>query len=117
MDNIHQLNLLPAQSSINLIASYSTEFECDNFNYHQLLEKMQVTILGNSFMKNIDNANWMNHRGGDYLNNPKLFSNAPLTYLCAFLSEIFKQSDIRHIEKNICPNILKAALIRLNEFK
>lgn len=117
MGNLHQLDILPEQSTINLIASYSAEFDSDSFNYHQLIEKVNSTILGNDFMTQEDNADWMNHEGYDYIRNPKLFSNAPLTYLCAFLSESFKHSDIQDIERKISPTTLQAILKRLNDFK
>jgi hypothetical protein len=117
MSNLHQLNILPEQRTINLIASYSNDFERDNFDYHQLLEKLHSTMSRSHFMDQQDNAAWMNHRGNDYLANPKLFAHAPLTYLCAFLSEIFKNNQLDDIERNIEPNIFEAILKRLNDFK
>lgn len=117
MSNIHQLNTLPEQTTINLIASYSNDFEHKNFDYHQLLEKLHSTILRSHFMDQQDNAAWMNHRGHDYLANPKLFAHAPLTYLCAFLSEIFRHNKLSEIEKNIEANTFRAVLKRLNDFK
>ena len=117
MGNLHQLDILPEQSTINLLASYSLEFECESFNYRQLLEKLNTTILRNNFMDQEDNAAWMNHEGNDYLRNPKLFANAPLTYLCAFLSESFKHPELHDIERKISPTTLKALLKRLNDFR
>lgn len=117
MSNLHQLDILPEQSTINLIASYSVEFEHDGFNYHQLLEKLDLAISCNHFMDKEDNAVWMNYEGNDYLSNPKLFAHAPLTYLCAFLSETFKQSEVNEIETKISPSTLQALLTRLNDFK
>ncbi len=117
MSNIHQLNNLPKQTTINLIASYQGDFEHDNFSYHQLLEKLQNTIICHHVMDQEDNAAWMNHSGNDYLANPKLFANAPLTYLCAFLSEVFKRNKLSQIEKKISPSVFEAILKRLDEFK
>lgn len=117
MSNVHHLDILPAQNTINLIASYSQDFDKEGFNYQQLLNKMHATIVHNQFMEKHDNANWMTRQGNDYINNPTLFSNAPLTYICAFLSEIFKRIKITDIERRISPNIFKAALIRLSYFK
>lgn len=117
MSNIHQLNSLPKQTTINLIASYQGDFKHDNFSYHQLLEKLQQTIMRNQFMNQEDNAAWMNHRGSDYLANPKLFAHAPLTYLCVFLSETFKHNQLSQIEKKISPAVFEAILKRLNDFK
>lgn len=117
MSNIHQLDILPEKHTINLIASYGEEFEQDTFNYDQLLLKLQGAISHTRFMYKEDNSVWMKNSGCDYLSNPKLFANAPLTYLCAFLGEIFKQLQLQEIAKKIPPNILKAALKRLQEFK
>jgi len=117
MDNIHQLNTLPEQKTINLIASYSNDFERENFDYHQLLEKLNNAILLSHFMEQQDNSAWMSHRGNDYLANPKLFAHAPLTYLCAFLSEIFRHNKLNEIERNIEANTFKTVLKRLNDFK
>lgn len=117
MSNIHQLEILPEKHAINLIASYSQEFEQDSFNYHQLLIKLHNAITHTEFMHSEDNSFWMRHRGCDYLSNPKLFKNAPLTYLCAFLAELFKQLQLQEIARKIPPNILQAALNRLHDFK
>ena len=117
MSNLHQLDIIPEKSTINLMATYTADFEDDSFNYHQLLRKLKNTMLICHFMDKEDNAAWMRHQGYDYLSNPKLFSHAPLTYLCAFLSEIFKQLNITDIMKKIPPNTFKAALKRLSEFK
>lgn len=117
MTNIHHLDTLPSQNTINLIASYSQEFDNKRFNYQQLLTKIHATIVCNHFMEQQDNARWMIHQGNDYINNPMLFRNAPLTYICAFLSELFKRGKVKDIEKKISPNIIKAALKRLTDFK
>jgi len=117
MSNIHQLDNLPKQTTINLIASYRSDFGHKDFSYHQLLEKLQHIIIRHHFMDKEDNAAWMNHRGNDYLSNPKLFAHAPLTYLCAFLSETFKHNHLKQIEKKISPNVFEAILKRLNDFK
>ncbi|TEW53885.1 hypothetical protein E2R68_10360 [Psychromonas sp. RZ22] len=117
MSNLYDLDILPPQNTINLIASYSKYFERESFNYPLLLEKLNATMLSSHFMEKQDNAAWMNHQGSDYIGNPKLFAHAPLTYLCAFLSEVFKQRQVKDIEKRIPPKIFRAALKRLNEFK
>ncbi|WP_417697398.1 hypothetical protein [Psychromonas sp.] len=117
MSNIHQLNNLPKQATINLIASYKGDFENGCFDYCQLLEKLQDVILRGHFMDQEDNAAWMMHRGHDYLSNPKLFAHAPLTYLCAFLSETFKKNSLNEIERSIPSAVFSAILTRLNDFK
>lgn len=117
MSNIHELNSLPKQATIHLITAFGAEFEHKDCNYHQLLTKLQKTILTGQFMDQEDNAAWMNHSGIDYLANPKLFAHAPLTYLCAFLSETFKNKTLKQIESNISPNVFKAIIKRLSEFE
>jgi len=117
MNDIHQLNSLPEKTTLDLLTSYGIAFEDKNCDYHQLLKKLQSTIMKGQFMDQQDNAAWMNHRGNDYLANPKLFSHAPLTYLCAFLSELFKKNSVKQIEKNVSPEVFKAVLKRLENFK
>lgn len=116
MTQIHSLKFLPEQSLINSIASYSDEFMAKDFNYFNVVEKLKATILNNNFMTEQDNWNWAKTRGSDYFHNPKLFALAPLTYVCAFLSEVFKNFDVEQIN-TLCPaNVLQQALLRLKSF-
>lgn len=117
MADIHALHSLPSQAAINSIAIYRFEFDRNPFNYTLLLKKLQKTFTELNFMNTQDNAIWMRERGGDYLSNPKLFCQAPLTYLCAFLGEIFKQYDLPELQEKLTPRILKSALTRLAEFR
>lgn len=117
MSDIHQLTSLPKKPVIDLIQSYGTAFDREQYDYHQLLSKLQTTLIKNKFMDGQDNAAWMNHRGHDYLANPTLFEHAPLTYICAFLSEIFKHNSLKKIEQDIPPNVFRAILKRLAQFE
>ncbi|MEH6451718.1 MAG: hypothetical protein V7782_01640 [Psychromonas sp.] len=117
MSNIHSINGLPSQSAIDLIASYRAEFEKTTYDYALLLSKLKQDILKLEFMCQQDNQIWMMRRGRDYLDNPKLFNHAPLTYICVFLGEIFKEEDLNELEEKLTPEILENALIRLYEFK
>ena len=117
MSDVHQLNDLPSQSAIDLIANYRTEFDNPIFDYPLLLSKLKLDISKLEFMVQQDNKVWMTRRGNDYLENPKLFDHAPLTYLCAFLGEVFKEEDLNELQQKISPEILENALTRLYEFK
>lgn len=117
MSDIHALNILPSQAAIDSIATYRLEFDKDPFNYTQLLRRLKKTFYELNFMYKYDNANWMREKGRDYLNNPKLFSHAPLTYLCIFLGEMFKTYDLQELQETMNPYILECALIRLQEFR
>ena len=117
MCDIHALNILPSQTAIDSIATYRSEFDKDSFDYTQLLNKLKKAFYELNFMCKHDNADWMRERGHDYLSNPKLFGHAPLTYLCAFLGEIFKTYDLPELLEKVTPQILKCALTRLEEFK
>ncbi len=117
MSNIHALNILPHQDAINCIATYHSEFDNKTLDYTKLLEKLQQSIVDLNFMRTEDNALWMQQRGADYMTNPKLFKHAPLTYICAFLAEIFKQHDLESLPAKLTPPILRSLLNRLNEFK
>lgn len=117
MSNIHAINIIPCQTTINSIASYRAEFDSESFDYNKLLHQLQSDIREQGFMKTHDNTEWMQQRGNDYLSNPKLFGNAPLTYLCVFLGELFNCYEVEELQNKLTPQILKCALTRLQQFK
>ncbi|WP_028863177.1 hypothetical protein [Psychromonas aquimarina] len=117
MSNIHALNILPSQEVIDSIANYHAEFDDISFDYTQLLIKLKNEIYKLNFMVKHDNADWMQRRGSDYLTNPKLFAHAPLTYICAFIGELFKKYSLEELLEKLTPQILKSVLARLNDFK
>lgn len=117
MNNVYALHILPTQQAINSIASYHLEFEKEPLDYRTLLGKLKKAIYELDFICKHDNADWLRNRGSDFLANPKLFSQAPLTYLCAFLSEIFKKYDLSELQEKLSPAILKCLLTRLEEFR
>lgn len=116
MNNVHNLRILPNQQAINSVAALSREFNSDAFNLSVFLIKLQETIIESEFMSGQDNAIWMSTRGNDFLANPKLFIYAPLTYICAFLGEIFHKFDIKEIQEQIPQPAIEQALARLNDF-
>lgn len=117
MQNIHNLKHLPSQYAIDSIAGYRDELKKNNLNYQQLLGRLQKDLFKLGFMQNAENKNWMLTRGNDYLNNPKLFNYAPLTYICTVLGEVFKEDDLAELAEKLPETALKQALTRLNEFK
>jgi len=117
MCNIHAMEIIPNQQSINVIALYREEFDNKSLNYHGLLVELKEVIDELDFMKGHNTTEWMQTRGVDYLSNPKLFCNAPLTCLCAFLGELFNRYDLDALYEKLSPQILKCALTRLAEFK
>lgn len=117
MQNIHSLKHLPSQHAIDLIADYHDELKTKKLNYQQLLGKLKKDLYRLGFMLNVDNTIWMETRGNDYLSNPKLFDNAPLTYICTVLSEVFKEDNLAELAEKLPAITLKKVLIRLNEFK
>ncbi|WP_022941542.1 hypothetical protein [Psychromonas hadalis] len=116
MCNIHAIEIIPSQAAIDSIAIYRAEFDNESFDYQELLGKLKNVIHELGFMKKHDNAQWMQQRGGDYLTNPKLFCNAPLTHLCAFLGELFNKYELDELQEKLAPHILKCALTRLEQF-
>ena len=116
MCDIHAIEIIPSQAAIDSIAIYRTEFDNKSFNYKKLLKKMKKVIHELKFMKKHDNAKWMRNCGSDYLANPKLFCHAPLTYICAFLGELFNSYELEQLEDKLTPQILKCALTRLDQF-
>ncbi|WP_022941291.1 hypothetical protein [Psychromonas hadalis] len=61
----------------------------NKFDVKKLLIFLKKTIFKYHFMIAQDNVEWVVKRGVDYFNNSKLFALAPLSYVCAFISEIF----------------------------
>ena len=117
MHNIHSTAILPKQQVINSMATFSQEFNTQPFNFSLFLNKLKQAFLDMSFMSGQNNTLWMSKRGKDFLANPKLFAVAPLTYICAFLSELFNRYEIDEIERDIPENVIQHALLRLNDFK
>lgn len=117
MCNIHAIEIIPSQSAINSIALYRSEFENESLDYNALLSKLKNVIHELGFMEKHDNTEWMQQRGNDYLTNPKLFCHAPLTYLCAFLGELFNNYELDELQAKLTPQILECALTRLEAFK
>jgi len=116
MCDIHALYILPSQTAINSVATYRVKLNQEDLDYRQLLNEMKYTFDEHDFMCAHDNSQWMQCRGYDYLYNPKLFYRAPLTYICAFLSEIFKAHDLSELQEKLTPDILSCILTRLEEF-
>jgi hypothetical protein len=117
MHNIHALEIIPSQAVINSIAAYRTKLDNQSIDYKELLTELKNIIHELGFMEKHDNAQWMQKRGCDSLSNPKLFYNAPLTYICAFLGELFNTYEINDLQKKLTPQILECALTRLGQFK
>lgn len=117
MCNIYAIEIIPSQMAINSIAAYRTEFNGKPIDYKALLMKLKTIIHELGFMENQDTAKWMLQYGGDYLSNPKLFCNAPLTCICAFLGALFNNYSIEVLQEKITPKALECALTRLEKFK
>ena len=117
MCNIHAMEIIPSQASIDTISVYREKFDNESLNYKELLKQLKCVIHEQGFMEAHDTTEWMQQRGTDYLSNPKLFCNAPLTYICAFLGELFNTYELEELEHKLSPKILECALARLEKFK
>jgi hypothetical protein len=116
MSQIHSLTCLPEQGSINSVARFSDYFMEKDFDYLKLIKSLKALILDNNFMVQQDHWHWVKTRGMDYCHNPKLFAYAPLTYVCAFLSELFKNFTVEQIKSSYPADVLRQALLRLKSF-
>jgi len=116
MPQIHTLKFLPSTQAIQSVADYSELFAAESLDFKALLVSLKKTIFSNDFMIAQDNFQWALTRGVDYFNNPKLFAQAPLVYVCAFVSEIFKNFEIEEIHRRLPASVLHQALLRLNGF-
>lgn len=117
MTNIHCLTMLPEQSVINNVAKVNQDFTKKDVNYVELLKKLKRVVISNRFLLEQDNSVWARTRGCDYLYNPKLFAYAPLTHVCAFISELCKHHEPERIKRRCPEPVLRHALSRLNHFK
>jgi hypothetical protein len=117
MQNIHKISNLPNQKTINSIALLGEKFTSQQLEFPHLLVQLEALIKESKFMRDHDNSLWMTKRGRDFFNNPKLFAQAPLTYVCAFLSELFKSREKEETLAEIPETVLQQALIRLQDFK
>ncbi len=115
MNNIHKVELLPDSQALLCVAAYQTKFD-DPADYQDVLKQLHNTIHQQGFIAKFDARDWMREQGRDYLSNPKLFENAPLTYVCAFLSELFKHQNVEKLAKQVKPETLKVVLKRLSAF-
>lgn len=116
MADIHTLKSLPSKQAIHSVSSYIETFEEENFDFQQLLVSLKETIYKSNFMIEQDNLQWATTRGIDYFANPKLFAQAPLSYVCVFISEVFKNFEIEEINRRLPTLVLKNALQRLKSF-
>lgn len=116
MKNIHTTKILPNQQAIESIAALSAEFSAKQFDRKVLLKHVKEAVLETKFMSEQDHAIWMTARGADYIANPKLFAAAPLTYICAFLGELFNNLEVEEIEKKVPQEAIEQALLRLKSF-
>ncbi|WP_019614272.1 hypothetical protein [Psychromonas ossibalaenae] len=114
---IHTLAILPQQQVIDSVALFSHEFNNRNFDYIRFLTQLKQAVVESQFMADHDNSMWMQRCGCDFFTNPKLFVNAPLTYLCAFLGELFNNYEVKEIQEKVDASVIEQALLRLNAFK
>ncbi|PKF61755.1 hypothetical protein CW745_10600 [Psychromonas sp. psych-6C06] len=116
MGNLYNVSLLPNQKAINTVAILYDEFEAENKDVDNVLDKLRKTIRRLGFMQEQDNQMWFLHHGNDYSSNPKLFASAPLNVICAYLSEIFRHYKVQQIKENYAVLPIKSALLRLKNF-
>ncbi|MFO6425315.1 hypothetical protein [Motilimonas sp. KMU-193] len=116
MNDIHKLEILPGSQALASVAAFQN-LSSDLNDYRMQLVDLHQTMIKSGFTISVDAAEWVRERGRDYLHNPKLFENAPLTYVCTLLCELFKSRSIDDISKTISPATLNTMLARLNSFK
>lgn len=116
MPHIHTAKYLPSRQAIQSVALYSEQFNQTELDFNRLVVDLKKTVLETNFMVEQDNSYWATAHGMDYFHNPKLFAQAPLTYVCAFISEMFKGYEIEEIKQRLPVAVLEQALIRLKSF-
>ena len=116
MPHIHTLKFLPSREAINSISAFNDLLQNENVDFETLLIELKKSVFTNNFMIEQDNWQWLVTRGIDYFENSKLFAQAPLTYVCAFISEIFKNFEVEEINRRLPQAVLHQALARLAFF-
>ncbi len=116
MPHIHTIKFLPSAQAIQSVSGYYEQFEQQDSDFKALIIALKATAIKSRFIIEQDNAHWATMHGVDYFNNPKLFAQAPLTYVCAFISEMFKHYDVEEIYKRLPVAVLQQALLRLKSF-
>ena len=117
MKTIHDLTIIPKQQVLNSVAAFDIKFDANSTELTVVLTKIKTTISESKFMQGQNHSVWMSTRGADFIANPKLFACAPLTYVCAFLGELFNNFDVEEIQKIASQEVIQQALVRLNEFQ
>lgn len=117
MNDIHKLEILPGAKALASVAAYQNTLSSDLTHYRIQLAELHNTMKHTGFSVPVDAAKWVREHGRDYLHNPKLFENAPLTYVCTLLSELFKTQSLDTISRTIAPSTLNTLLARLHSFK
>lgn len=116
MPHIHTIKFLPSAQAIQSVSGYSDKFKQKDMDFKALLTSLKKTVIKSRFISQQDNAHWATVHGVDYFNNPKLFAQAPLAYVCAFISEIFKNNEVEAISQHLPVSVLQLALQRLKFF-
>ena len=117
MPHIHTIKFLPSAQAIQSVSGYSEQFDKEDMDFKELLISLKNTVIQSRFISEQDNAHWAVVHGVDYFHNPKLFAQAPLAYVCAFISEMFKNHEIEEISQRLPKSVLKQALQRLKSFR
>lgn len=116
MNNIHTLKFLPSTQVIQNVSAFSVPLANDNLDFEEILVSLKKIVFKHDFISKQDNSRWASLHGSDYLENPKLFAQAPLTYVWAFISEFFKRYEVEEISKRLPKAVLQKALSRLAVF-
>ncbi|RJG49432.1 hypothetical protein [Motilimonas pumila] len=117
MNDIHKLEIIPDNQALISVAAFHNKMSSDLHDYQLQLAKLRKTMQDSGFKVDVDAAAWVKDSGRDYLSNPKLLENAPLTYVCTLLCELFKHKTIEEVSVVVTPTTITKLLTRLNSFK
>ncbi|RJG50554.1 hypothetical protein [Motilimonas pumila] len=111
---LYQIDVLPCQNSLKDIYRTLETKPVETLPAPELAKK--VSEMKHSLKHFNDHAvkSWFTTTGTDYLYNPKLLANAPLTELCALLAHLLNTLD--SAKKRINAQFKAAFLNRLKFF-
>lgn len=111
---LYQVEALPCQATLKDIYQTIEAKPVENLAASELQRKVSEMQLSLSHFNPQAVKSWFTATGTDYVYNPKLLANAPLTELCALLAHLLNSID--KLRNKLHPQFRVAFLNRLKFF-
>ena len=106
---LYEVDALPSQTELQQINHALSSFQ---------INQASVSYLEDRFSHINRQAchEWIRREGSDYLHNPKLLSNAPLSALCGLIAYITKNYTFSDHQTKFHPELISSLSSRLKIF-